>query len=274
MTRKEPNYIKEFLISEYNIMAGCCSFMLGALLSTGGLGWLPVLGFVTGELIALLYVPQAPFFRRRINKRFNAQQRDAELAKLIEALQAFSISSTNRKFTEYKALQARIKSLLALAADNSTAISMEIGDKIADTAVTYASLWLAYVTLDRRKSSTDLKYLNSKIAETTEILQQPATPIDLKKLQKALADYNSSLDSYNRIDIRMHSLEASMFSLVSSVEEMYQYVLSQPSNPEIVGTLEESLSRLAMEEELNMEFADVSSFNKPVKVVPFKQSVN
>lgn len=268
----DKSYHVALLASQGNLYAGLGSMALAALAAIpfGIVGAaLPLIAFGVGEVLALLVIPDLPNFRSRVDQDDRRNQRTKVRAHLITEIKSRlpiflngrqidrnpgrQISEANlRRISDYNKMISRIQSLSDVAADSRTQLGMAEIERLHEASANYLSLWLASIIMESREQSVDMSQVKRKLAEV-EAQLRTASPQNARGLRQAQNDYQSMLTSRSVMAGKAEAIEAAMLSMPDKIEEIYQMVLSSSFSPGLGGKLEDSLSRLRLEEELEEE---------------------
>ena len=288
---EKPSYLKALLTSQGNLYAGLGSCAAGVLLSLPfglGVGLLPLLLYVTGASIASLYVPGLKSFQDRVDNLFNRQQRTVAREHLCREISlrapgvvwddadasAAAVPSTpnptrNRQRGDkgppvaadeaagyqsaYRRMCERVSSLKMIAADRQTQLSSEDIERLEDTTLDYLSLWLASLVTEDRSRSVDQDDVRRRIGDIDAQLANAADTPETRQLRRAKSDYTTLLARQSSMSTKRQAIEAAMMAMPDQIEEIYQMIMSAPYSSSISSKLDESLSKLRLQEELEQE---------------------
>jgi hypothetical protein len=289
---EKPSYLKALLTSQGNLYAGLGSFATGALLSLPfglGVGLLPLLLYVTAASIASLYVPSLKSFRDRVDNLFNRQQRSVAREHLCREISlrapgvvweenagagAAAVPNTGNPpryrqrgdknaavvadqaaayQSAYRQMCERVSSLKMIAADRQTQMSNDDIDRLEDTTLDYLSLWLASLVTDDRSRSVDQDDVRRRISDLDAQLANAADTPESRQLRRAKSDYTALLARQSAMQTKRQAIEAAMMAMPDQIEEIYQMIMAAPYSSSISSKLDESLSKLRLQEELEQE---------------------
>ena len=272
MTQK--SYHLALINSQANLYAALGSLAVASLaaIPLGLVGAaIPLIAFGVGEALALLFVPDMSSFRTKVDREERKAQRAKVRTHLINEIRrrvpitivnqqlgrqsGATITGDNaRRINDYNKMIARIQSLSDVAADHRTQLGSSEIERLHEACVDYLSLWLASLIMDSREQSVNENHIKLKLADIQNQLRT-ATANNARGLRQAQNDYQAMLASRSAMQGKIHAIEAAMLSMPDKIEEIYQMVLASSFSPTLGGKLEDSLSRLRLEEELEHELS-------------------
>lgn len=285
---EKPSYLKAMLSSQTNLYAGLGSCAAGALLSLPfglGIGLLPVLAYAACASIASLYVPSSPTFRARVDSEFRRQQRAVardhlcrEIALRVPGIDwdsdpavvvpgdastryrqkggktlPYVPSEAATYLSAYRRMCERVSSLQMVAADRQTQMSSDDIERLEDTTLDYLSLWLASLVTEDRSRSVDQDDVRRRIADLDAQLANAGDTPEARQLRRAKSDYTALLGRQSAMQTKRQAIEAAMMAMPDQIEEIYQMIMAAPYSTSISSKLDESLSKLRLQEELEQE---------------------
>jgi len=289
---EKPSYLKAMLTSPANMYAGLGSGALGALLSLPfgfGIGLLPILLYAAGASIASLYVPSSITFRAKVDAEFRKQQRAVAREHLCREIDQrvpniiwdkhlpppldldndpagrrqrgsrnpYAVPGNNANYLQaYQRMCDRVASLTQVAADRQTQLSSQDIERLDDTTLDYLSLWLASLVTDDRSRSVDQDDVKQRIADLDAQLANAGDTPAARQLRHARADYAALLSRQSAMLTKRQAIEAAMMAMPDQIEEIYQMIMAAPFSSSLSSKLDESLSRLRLEDELQAELDD------------------
>lgn len=273
MDEQKPSYVKEWLTSQGNVYAALGSAAAAAVLSIPfgfGIGALPLIAFVAGEVIAGMFIPASLTFRAKVDRRYRQRAREAARTHLEQELyhHARNDKDFERTMATYERMQQRIASLYTLAADAGNQLSERDVDKLNDSSLDFLYAKLALAVIDTRAAAIDLADIDRRIKAVDRELAAPAAGSDIKQLQKARADYLSLTARHRRMTSRKVALEAAVLSMPDQMEEIYQMIVAAPRSQELGQRLSEAVGNLRLREEIEGEIANDLQEAIPGLVVP------
>ena len=288
----KPSYLREMLSSQTNVYAGLGSGALGALLSLPfgfGVGMLPIVLYAAITSIASLYIPSSPTFRAKVDAAFRKQQRSiardhlcreigqrvpgiiwdrsAQVEADDESASGLPRGRVNRNaaylpgnsasyLDSYQRMIDRIASLQLICSDRQTQLTAQDIERLEDTTLDFLSLWLASLVTDDRSRAVDQDDVRRRIADLdTQIANAADTP-ETRQLRHARADYTALLSRQSAMLTKRQAIEAAMMAMPDQIEEIYQMIMAAPFSSSLSSKLDESLSRLRLEDELQQELND------------------
>lgn len=302
MTTSRPkSYLNAMLTSEANMYAGLTTLALGAMAAVP-MGFrafgLSVLALAVGEALAALFIPDLPVFRAKVDEENRRNQRAnvrshliGELGKrlpiavdgwqLVSADHATEYGSRRvtrdvrddaaRRMDAYNTMIERICTLAEIAADRRTQLGPREVERLHEAGIDYLAMWLARMIIDSREKAFDEDALRAKISELDAEIAAAKTPAQQRQLRQARKDYADLLTRRGAMDGKAEAIDAAMISMPDKIDEIYQMVMAAPTAPGMGDKLEDSLSRLRLEEELEQELSlDLSSsLSSPVLAQSF-----
>lgn len=260
---KPVSYLRAWLTSQANITtvlggglaAAIASFPAGA---AGALGALVVLGAV--QVIAALVVPDLPSFRSKVERTARRAAIDHRRARLQQEL--FQLHgglervSGMAMWQKYQAVVERANVLYRIAGEASSQLSYDDAERVDKASVDYLSLWLADVTIKQRLRNGEEATLDRRLREAEQALSavDEADP-RYNLLKMARDDYAAIKRRHDKLAARRMSIEAALVSLPDQVEEIYQIVVASPYSNSLGSKLGESLARLELEEDIELELS-------------------
>ena len=260
MAGERPSYVREVLTSQTNLYAFLGSLAAGALLSIPfgfGVGAIPLIAFVAGDLLAALHVPSLPGFRERIDRRWRERIRQASREQLIAEIQkrVGKRATPSTTLRTYQRMVERVQSLYARVGSGVGRLAWRDVEQLDDVTLEYLALWLALLVMDDRAESVDLRAVQARIAAIDRELASPPQGTDLRQLQRARADYLAIVERHNRMLSRRRALEAAMLSMPDQVDEIYQMIMTLPAGEELGSRLDEAIGKLRLQEDLEADLA-------------------
>ncbi len=311
----KPSYLRAMLTSQANLYAGLGSGALGALLSLPfgfGVGLIPLLLYAAAASIASLYVPSSPTFRAGVDTAFRKQQREIAREHLCREISsrapgivwhrdasdqgdptdssphsrprepwspAPTLDKSATYLDSYRRMVARVNSLQLIASDRETQLTGQDIERLEDTTLDFLSLWLASLVTDDRSKAVDQDDVRRRIADLDVQLAKVTDDPTARQLRHAKADYTALLSRQAAMLTKRQAIEAAMMAMPDQIEEIYQMIMAAPFSSSISSKLDESLSRLRLEDELEQELNDDLHDNipslperpAPVSVLPVRK---
>ena len=284
---QKTSYLTEMLTSQGNLYAvlGGAAVATIAAIPFGLVGAaIPLLALGVGEVLAALVVPDMPSFRAKVDENKRRQERTNVRAQILQeimkripvALSGRSIVATRARglsvndemrVVSYNNMIERIHSLSALVSDRRSQLGSREIERLHEATIDYLSLWLARQVIDSRESIVDTRAINRKIAEIDEQLRANASPAVARQLNQARRDYVEMLSRRSNMVGKTAALDAALLPMPDKIEEIYQMVIAAPYSSGIGDKLEDSLSRLRLEEALEAELSSDLSSTLPESVL-------
>jgi hypothetical protein len=275
------------LTSQANLYAGLSSIACGALLSLPyglGIGLAPILLYLAGGAIASLYLPASITFRAKVDADHRRQQREKAQVHLLREIrqrtpylawennESISVelnksrrdsknaASTPTLYSNYRfayqRMLERVHSLRMIAKDRKTQLSVSDVERLEDATLDFLCLWLGLLVIDDRDSAINVNDVEQKINNIDQELDDTTEGAPQRQLKHARAEYTALLGRHRVMLSKRHAIEAAMLGMPDQVEEIYQMIMAAPFSFSMNTKLAESLSRLRLEEELELELND------------------
>lgn len=276
---KKPSYLGAMLSSQSNLYAilGAGAVAAVAAIPFGLVGLvLPLLALGVGETLAALIVPDMATFRSKVDEKFRRDQRTQYREHILReisaripiALSDYRLETTHarslsqadvRRAGGYNNMIERIRSLSSVALDRRTQLGSREIERLHEAAIDYLSLWLARLVIDTREQNVSTADINREINKLDLHLRE-ASPSEARQLQQARRDYVEMLSRRENMAGKGMAIDAAMLAMPDKIEEIYQMVLGARFSSGLGDKIEDSLSRLRLEEALEQELsADLSS---------------
>jgi hypothetical protein len=295
---EKPSYLRAMLTSQANLYAGLSSMACGAILSLPyglGVGLTPILLYLAGGAIASLYLPASITFRAKVDADYRKQQREKAQAHLLREIRQrtpylawennesipveLNRSRRDSKTTTptlysnyrfaYKRMLERVYSLQMIAEDRKTQLSVSDVERLEGATLDFLCLWLGLLVIDDRDRAINVNDVEQKIDEIDQELDDTTEGAQQRQLKHARAEYTALLGRHRVMLSKRHAMEAAMLGMPDQVEEIYQMIMAAPFSFSMNTKLEESLSRLRLEEELELELND--ELQDTAAVLPFRE---
>jgi hypothetical protein len=260
----EPvSYLRAWLGSQTNLMTllggGLASVVASIPAGLPGLlGGLVVLG--AAQVIAALVMPDLPKFRSKVDRQARRATIDRRRARLQQEL--FQLHgglervSGMAMWQKYQAVVERATVLYRIAGEANSQLSYDDAERVDKASVDYLALWLAEVTIKERLRSGEEATIDQRLRDAERALEavEESDP-RYNLLKMARDDYASIKRRHDKLAARRMSIEAALVSLPDQVEEIYQIVVASPYSNALGSKLGESLSRLELEEDIELELS-------------------
>lgn len=252
-----PSYLRAMLTRPLNIglgvLAGILALLAGIPYGAAGAA-LPLLLYVSGNLVASLYLPSSPVFRERADRRWKYHRRLLATGHLQREI-ARRARDRDPRWQVHSRLRERIHSLGEMLRHRQSVIAPRDIDRLEDAAVDFLGLWLADLVMVERQKSVDEDEVQRRIAAIDARLAVGEGP-EQRSLQRARADLEELRIRHVRLASRKAAIEAALLSLPDAVEEVYHAVVSTPASGDGGERLREAIQRLRLEEELEASYGD------------------
>lgn len=257
MRAEEPSYVKEMLFSQWNIYALLGSVAAGVLLSLPwgfGVGLLPIIAFATVDAVAAMFIPFTEGFRSRVDKRLRREAREAQRQHLLDEIEKRESSAKGLgSMRAYQRMVERVTSLYRVAADSRTQLTERDVEKLDDATLDYLCMWLAGQVIDERAKSVSIRDIEVRLKIIDDDLQDAKPGTDQNQLNKARNEYLSLITRHRRMLSRKMAIEAAVLSMPDQMDEIYQTIVTAPASAEVDSKLAESIAKLGLEEDLEVE---------------------
>jgi hypothetical protein len=254
----EPvSYLREMLTHQLSLYGLLGSLALGTLLAFPygfGVAAIPVLCFAACEAIAALFVPSSSFFRNQIDRKKRQERREQARAHLLHEIR--------RRVAEdplwelYHSLCERLVSLRQIARNRKTSLTESDVERLDDATVDFLGLWLGRLTMMERLETIDESDLKAKLKAVSAQLEAIEAHANRRHLEQAKADLERILTRRERLLARQAAVEAATLALADAFDELYQAVMTNPTSGDIGRQLQESVERLHIEEDLDLDLED------------------
>jgi hypothetical protein len=222
-----------------------------------GVGSIPLLVFAAGEVIAALYIPSSIAFRDKVNRQWRTRERAATRKRLLAEIDARGRS--HRAFQPtlqaYQRMTTRVDSLYRRAQETPAQLALADVERLDDVTVEYLYIWMATRVMDERGDAIKPSEIEARISELDEEIARPNPGADLRQLHKARADYVAILERHHRMMSRKRALDAAMLAMPDQLEEIYQSIMTAPLTEGTGTRLDESISKLRLQEDIEAELA-------------------
>jgi hypothetical protein len=274
---QKPPYLREWLTSQGNVYAFLASTAAAAVLSIPfgfGIGAVPLIAFVAGDIIASMFIPASITYRDKIDRKYRQRARQDARNHLLDEISRRSPSGKqyDRTLNIFSQMRQRIDSLYRLAGDHGSQFSERDIDKLDEASMDYLYAQLALLVIVDRAASIDLKEIDARVQAIDKELTAPPAGADVRQLQKARADYQALAARHRRMLSRKTALEAAVLSMPDQMEEIYQMIVAAPRSHELGVKLSEAVGNLRLREEIEGEVADDLQSSIPGIVVPLHQT--
>lgn len=260
---KPVSYLRAWLTSQANVMTLLGGGLAAAIASipagvAGALGALVVLGAV--QTLLALVIPDLPNFRSKVDRNARRAAIDQRRAQLQQEL--FSLHGGMERvvgmgmWQKYLAIVERSDVLYRIAGEAQSQLSYDDAERVDKASVDFLALWLAQMTIKERLRSGEEATIDRRLREAELALAQVDTQDPrYRHLKMAHDDYAAIKLRHDKLAARRMSIDAALVSLPDQVEEVYQLVVASPYSSTLGSKLGESLSRLQLEEDIELELS-------------------
>jgi hypothetical protein len=260
---KPVSYLRAWLTSQTNVMTLLGGGLVAAIASipaggVGAIGALVVLAAV--QALTALVIPDLPVFRSKVDRRARRAHIDQRRAQLQQEL--FQVHgglervSGMAMWQKYQSVAERATVLYRIAGEAQSQLSYDDAERVDKASVDYLALWLAEVTIKDRLRSGEEATVDRRLREAENALGEvEASDPRYRHLKMAYDDYLAIKLRHDGLVARRMSIEAALVSLPDQVEEIYQMVVASPYSSVLGSKLGESLSRLQLEEDIELELS-------------------
>lgn len=260
---KPVSYLRAWLTSQTNVMTLLGGGLAVAVASIpaggfGAIGALVVLGAV--QALTALVVPDLPSFRSKVDRsarRAGIDQRRAQLQQELFQLHG-GMERVNgmAMWQKYQAVVERATVLYRIAGEAQSQLSYDDAERVDKASVDYLALWLAEVTIKDRLRSGEEATVDRRLRDAEKALAEvEESDPRHRHMKMARDDYFAVKQRHDGLVARRMSIEAALVSLPDQVEEIYQMVVASPYSSVLGSKLGESLSRLQLEEDIELELS-------------------
>jgi hypothetical protein len=260
---KPVSYLRAWLTSQTNLTTMLGGGLAAAIASipaggAGVLGALVVLGAV--QTLLALVIPDLPSFRSKVDRQSRRAAIDHRRAQLQQEL-FLSYGGMERvlgmqMWQKYLAIVERSEALYRIAGEAQSQLSYDDAERVDKASVDYLALWLAQETIRERLRSGEEATIDRRLREAERSLADvDENDPRYRHLKMAHDDYLAIKQRHDKLAARRMSIEAALVSLPDQVEEVYQLVVASPYSSTLGSRLGESLSRLQLEEDIELELS-------------------
>ena len=260
---KPVSYLRAWLTSQTNMMTLLGGGLAAAIASIpaggfGAIGALVILGAVQG--LSALVIPDLPSFRSKVDRsarRAGIDQRRAQLQQELFQLHG-GMERVNgmAMWQKYQAVVERATVLYRIAGEAQSQLSYDDAERVDKASVDYLALWLAEVTIKDRLRSGEEATVDRRLREAEKALAEvEESDPRHRHMKMARDDYFAVKQRHDGLVARRMSIEAALVSLPDQVEEIYQMVVASPYSSVLGSKLGESLSRLQLEEDIELDLS-------------------
>lgn len=260
---KPISYLRAWLTSQPNVMTVLGGGLAAAVASVpaggaGAIGALVVLAAV--QVLTALVIPDLPSFRSKVDRDARHAAIDHRRAQLQHELfllhGGLERVSGMAMWQKYQVIVERAAVLYRIAGEEQSQLSYDDAERVDKASVDYLAMWLAEVTIKERLRSGEEATVDRRLREAERALAEvEESDPRFRHLKMAHDDYLAIKLRHDRLAARRMSIEAALVSLPDQVEEIYQMVVASPYSSVLGSKLGESLSRLQLEEDIELELS-------------------
>jgi hypothetical protein len=287
MAEQQTSYVGAMLKSQGNLYAGLGSCVLAAIaaIPLGMAGAVVTLVmFAAGEAVASLFVPAMPTFRAKVDQDIRQEARSkvrghllAEIGRLIPLYTNGEYPLTVRRdarlsvedrtrMSNYNSIIDRIQSISNISDDKRTAVGPREVEKLHEAALDFLSLWLVRLIMDKREEAVDIDDVVSHVREIDKQLAGANASL-ARQLNAARKQYSDLLARHSNMAGKSTAIDASLMGIPDKIEDIYQMILSSKFSSTIGAQLDDSLSRLQLDEALEQELNSEISMEIPDNIL-------
>ena len=255
--KKKTSYLWEMLAHRYHVYGLLSSVAAASFLSIplGPAALIPVLGYAAATSIAALFVPGSRSFQEAVDARKRHEAREATRAHLRTEITR-RVGTDHNFWGMYARLLDRRDALAKVAAPDGV-ISPEEVERLDDATVDFLGLWLGRVAISERARVLDERALEGRVASLDDEIEATTDSEDKRRLVKAKGDLERLIRRRAEMRSRDAAAEAAMLAMVDTFDEVYQRVMTSPSQGESArAELRVAVDRLDIEEELDTVLYD------------------
>jgi hypothetical protein len=227
---------------------------------------LVMLGLTALEIAGAAIVPGLPPFRAAVDREASRAERAARRQLLLDEIASHGGSE---HLKSYEAMCVSIATLYRVAAESHTALSERDVDVLDNLTIHFLGMCLSETIMKAGRSKEWLTAVNGRLRAVDEQLEKEGLdPDNVAQLRRAKAEYEEALARHSRMSARRSALEASLMSMPVRIKEIYQMVMTAPHAGNLSEMLEQSVSKLRVREELDMEADDVLKWVRMTETAP------
>jgi hypothetical protein len=207
-------------------------------------------------------VPGSPVFQAAIQRKKRAERR-VEVRSHLEAEILRRVGEEHGGWDRVRHIGERVRSLKKVVQGSESSLSVRDVERLEDALVDYLGLWLARLVIDERLRSQSDRDIQAQLEDLELHLEEAGALADRRRLEKARQDLLGVQQRRGSLRSRAVALDAALLATVDTIEELHQQLMTNPGSAEATRQLEEAVSRLKVEEELDLaadqELADLLS---------------
>lgn len=269
MEENKPSYLQAMLTSKGNVYALLGAGLMSVVLSIPfgwGLGAVPLIAFAAGEAIAALFVPDSGFFRAKVDAQQRRDQRFKNRQYLVSEIQQHMLQAKNGRdlMPDYLRMIEHVTALYRVARNHKTHLSEQDVEQLDDATLDFLSYWLSSLVISERTRSINAKEVENRLEAVEDQLENAKPGQDNRQLMRARDDYAAILLRRQRMLSHKEAIDAALLAMPDQFDEIYQTLVSAPMSVEAGNRLQEALSRLRLQEDIETELADELNHLSPV----------
>ena len=268
MSDSAPGYFTDFLQSPANV-TGLLTGVAAAVILSFPFGLLgaafPLLLTAGIEVIACLFVPDTPSFRRWADEQRKARTRNENIARTLEEIRKRCAGQEKfRRYQEqFQAINEQVARLLSTAGERSDTLRLDDVDRIGEVPGEYLALHLSLLVMDERAKAVDLRDIDRKLRQLGAQIENPADGTDVEQLERAREEYAALLTRHQRMQGKRSAIEAALLTLPDQLAEIYQMVMADSAHRDS-GRLSDAIASLRLRQDIESEIADDLSGISPI----------
>lgn len=255
-------YIKSILFGQTNFYALLATLSSGMLLSIPfgfEAALIPLVLFMAGDALAVLFLSQSIAYREKINKKDRAKGREAIRKKLLVAIE--DRKKKRGMLDAYYRMQERVASLYEIAEKDDNQMTERDVERLDDATIDYLRMVLASSVIEERNKSVSTRDIKRRIrnidGEIKRLEGSNVTP-----LNKAKHSYEQLIQRQQRMGHNKVAIDAMLTSMPDQLDEIYQSILLAPGSSDSNRKLSEYVDRFTLsqdiEAELEQDFREIN----------------
>ncbi len=198
-----------------------------------------------------LFLPDSPVFRSMIDRKKRAERRIVARDHLVGEVRR-RVPGQHKHWETYYRLVDQLKALRRTAKAQDTTLSLQDVERLDDSTLDYLRLWLARIILHERKTNSDVRKIEARLAKVEHELKTVDLPfMDRQHLERARDDLEKVIRRRASYERHEHSMAASMISLADAFTELHHRITANPTGEDWGSYVENTVERMAVTEELD-----------------------
>lgn len=268
---EETSYLREMVFSSVSGWGLFGAVVGGAGLSVFlglGVAAIPVLGFLTAEAVAAVFLPSSPVFREWADRKKRAEKRQVTRARLEKAVKSALWGDQGPPWKQdmrdagnnYLLMLSRLEAFRKLAKDQGSSLSRYDVEKLEETVLDYLRLMYSRCLLQSQMDPERGDRIKAQMESLGAQLEDTNSEADRQMLNQTYLQLESILKRRERLPAKDMAAAAQLTVMSETFEELYHQV----SSGKAANTyLQEALTRMSIEEELSSaaeeEIASISN---------------